>query len=487
MSAPPNAVARPVKASRLPLALLSIPFAALALGTLFLYFLSDQTLDALRASMEFSDVWMEADRGALLQLDRCVDLGGKECDMVGDRLKRPLAYLRAIQERAKQHPDSGIIKKSLQEAGVDAAPLRFRVRWFEYVSQLAGLTSQHLEDAAVQNARMRGEMPLDLQTLFAFDERAKVALAKSPPDAVALATLKQQIAAFRAQLEGAKARFNANAVAASDRLRRLLYVLVGGCDLAMFGVACWIFLRMLRAWQKVEISFRERDRQLSEELGVRLEELQTAIAEKTTLLQEVQHRVKNNLSVMAALLTLEAEESRSSTAAPVLMRTRDRIRSMGLVHDLLCYDGAAAELDLGEYVKLLSRDVMLSYGGDSRNIQLHTSVDARLGVTEAVPCGLILNEFLTNSCKHAFPGGGGGNVWISLIEKDGRVDLRFRDDGVGLPPACESPQPQKLGMQLVFDLTAQLGGTLEREAGPGTRFHIRFPKRREYAEKAASG
>jgi two-component sensor histidine kinase len=482
MSLLPNAAATQVNPSRLPFALLSIPFAALTLGTLCLYFLSDQTLEALRVSMKFSDLWIESDRAALLQLDRCVDLGGKECGLAAERLKRPLAYLRAVQERSKKHPNVETIKNSIQEAGIEATPFRFRLHWFERVSQVAGLPLRNLEDSAVQNARIRGEMPPDLQTLFAFDQRAKVAHAKTPPDVIGLASLKLQIAAFRIQLETAKARFNANASMASDRLRRLLYVLVGGCDLAMFGVASWIFLRMLKAWQKVEISFRERDRQLTEELGLRLGELQTAMADKTVLLQEVQHRVKNNLSVMASLLTLEAEQSRESSAAPVLIRTRDRIHSMALVHDLLCYDGSAAELDLADYVKSLSHDVMMSFGGDSRQIQLHTSVQARLGVTEAVPCGLILNEFLTNSCKHAFPQGGGGNIWISLTENDGRVDLRFRDDGVGLPPAFNGIFSSQLGMQLVSDLTTQLDGTLEREAGSGTRFHIRFPKRQAYAE-----
>ena len=479
---PPQAAATAVNPSRLPFAHLSIPFAALTLGTLFVYFVSDQTLEALRTSMEFSDVWMEADRAALLQLDRCVDLGGRDCDLVSDRLRRPLAYLRAVQERAREHPDPEAMERGLREAGLQPAPWRFRVHWFERVSQMAGLPLGQLEDSAVQNARVRGEMPPDLRTLFAFQARAKAALAEAPRDEAELGRLKQQIAGFRDQLETAKTRFDANAAMVSDRLRRLLYLLVGGCALALFGVASWIFQRMLKAWQAVELSLRERDRQLSEELGLRVGELQTAIAEKTVLLQEVQHRVKNNLSVMAALLTLEAEQSRESTAEPVLMRTRDRIHSMALVHDLLCYDGAAAEIDLAGYVESLSRDVMMSFGGDQRGICVHTDVRARLGVTEAVPCGLILNEFLTNSCKHAFPEGGGGNIWISMIEEDGRVDLRFRDDGVGLPSGFGGGvlfSSSRLGMQLVYDLTAQLEGTLEHEAGQGTRFHLWFPMRRE--------
>ena len=149
----------------------------------------------------------------------------------------------------------------------------------------------------------------------------------------------------------------------------------------MFSVALWLFQRMLKAWQKMETSFRERDRRLSHELSLHVAELQTALADKTILLQEVQHRVKNNLAVIAALLTLEAEQSQHPSAQPVLLRTRDRIQSMALVHDLLCYDGTAAEINFADYVDSLSRDLMLSFGADRRQIQLHTNVQARLRLT----------------------------------------------------------------------------------------------------------
>ncbi len=476
-----------VNPSRRSLALLSVPFAAVTLGTLLLYFLSDQTLEALRKSMQFSDVWMEADRSALLQLDRCIDLGPKECDLVQERLRRPLAYTRAIQERAKPHPDATVIEQSLKDAGLDASPIRFRLRWFDYVTRLAGLPLHSLEDSAAQNARFRGEMPPDIQTLFDFDRRARDALAHSPPDAASLAVLKKQIAAFRSGIELAKTRFDANSAAASGRLRRFLYLLLGCCAFTMFCIATWMFQRMFKSWQQHEQSFRERDHRLSQELTLHVRELQTALADKNALLQEVQHRVKNNLAVIAALLTLEAQQSANSTAENVLVRTRDRIHSMARVHDLLCYDGTAAEINFSDYVESLSRDLMSSFGVDNHQIQMHASVEARLGLTEAIPCGLILNEFLTNSLKHAFPNGRSGNIWFSLIEHDGQADLHFRDDGVGLPAGFDHSASSSLGMQLVSDLTIQMDGTLERQPGSGTHFHIRFHPRPQQKQQRAAG
>jgi len=475
-----------VNPSRWPLIRLSIPFAAVTLGTLVLYFLADQTLEALRRSMQFSDIWMEADRSALLQLNRCIDLGGQECELVQDRLKRPMAYIRATKERANPHPDSAAIERDLREAGIDASPLRFRTRWFERVSQFAGLSLRNLEDSSVQNARMRGEMPSDIQTLLNFNQLARNALAHSPPDKVSLAALKRNVAVFSAGLETSKARFDTNSAAASSKLRRMLYGLVCGSVMVMFGIATWLFQRMLKAWQNVEMSFRERDRRLSQELNIRVLELQSALADKTVLLQEVQHRVKNNLAVISSLLMLEAEQSRNSLAEPVLIRTRDRIKSMALVHSLLCYDGTAAEINFADCVEYLSRDLMSSLGGDSCDIQLHTAVSARLGLTEAVPCGLIINEFLTNSLKHAFPNGRKGNIWLTLTEKDGQADLHFRDDGVGLPPGFDCASSSSLGMQLVLDLATQMAGTVKREPGLGTHFHVHFHLRPRQAEGKAS-
>jgi hypothetical protein len=119
------------------------PFAVVSLAALALFVLADQTLDALRVSMRFSDLWMESDRNATHQLIRCIDHGGSECNLVEQNLQKPLAYVRATQERAKAKPDDRIIDQNLQASGIDASPLRFRLEWFEKVGRLAGLVSRN--------------------------------------------------------------------------------------------------------------------------------------------------------------------------------------------------------------------------------------------------------------------------------------------------------------------------------------------------------
>ena len=151
----------------------AIPFALVSLATLALFFVADQTLDALRVSMRFSDLWMEADRGACLQLLRCLDHGGSECDLVEQRLQRPLAYVRATQERAKAHPDNHVISQELEKAGITASLLRFRLRWFESVARLAGLASRNPEETQNQESRLKGQIPADLRAILELDQRAK--------------------------------------------------------------------------------------------------------------------------------------------------------------------------------------------------------------------------------------------------------------------------------------------------------------------------
>lgn len=233
---------------------------------------------------------------------------------------------------------------------------------------------------------------------------------------------------------------------------------------------------------------KERERQilqLNRELDHHVDELQAALGEKQVLLQEVQHRVKNNLAVISALLGLEADRWGSSGAGPVLVATRDRVRSMALIHDRLYYVGTAADIDFAEYVEALGRELLASYGAESRGIELHTEVQARLGLDEAVPCGLIINELLTNSLKHAFPDGRKGEIWLELCEVGDAVDLRYRDNGIGLPPGLDIKRADSLGMQLISDLAAQLGGTLESEAGNHAAFRLKFRSKKFSSESNA--
>ncbi len=148
---------------------------------------------------------------------------------------------------------------------------------------------------------------------------------------------------------------------------------------------------------------------------------------------------------------------------------------MALVHDRLCHDGTAAHIDFAEYIGLLSRDLLSAFGAGQRAIHLQTDVDVFLPLDQAVPCGLIVNELLTNSLKHAFPNGGTGNIHLSLKQDEkAEMHLRYSDDGIGLPKDFAIATCQSLGIQIISDLAAQVDGQFEREGVTGAAFHVKF-------------
>lgn len=209
--------------------------------------------------------------------------------------------------------------------------------------------------------------------------------------------------------------------------------------------------------------------------------MQRALEEKTALLNEVHHRVKNNLQIISSLLRLQAMNAPPAAQGP-LADSQHRVRAMGLTHQLLYERADFAGLELGAYLHQLAtllRDVALSPGQpvalqvDAPPQGLHISMD------EAVPCGLVVNELVTNALKHAFPGGRAGTVRVSAgRDADGGTWLHVDDDGVGLPPGLGfDGQGGSLGFQLVPVLAEQIGASLALAEGPGTRVRLRLPPR----------
>lgn len=201
------------------------------------------------------------------------------------------------------------------------------------------------------------------------------------------------------------------------------------------------------------------------------EQLQASLAEKEVLLKELHHRAKNNLQLIASLLDL-------ASAAPgpaVLAECRDRINSIALVHEQLYESGAFATIGLRDYLQTLTEQVSHAWTrADRAPIAVRIEADdVSLPLDHAVPCGLIINELITNAYKHAFPGGRAGSVVVSAQRKtDHRILVRVADDGVGLPA-----QPQRsghIGLELVYALARQLRGTIHFETGPGTRASLTF-------------
>ena len=198
-----------------------------------------------------------------------------------------------------------------------------------------------------------------------------------------------------------------------------------------------------------------------------------SLEEKEGLLREVHHRVKNNLQVILSLLRLEASRSEVADTRRVLKDMQGRILSMAVLHETLYRSGHFGHVDLGSYLRQLAQQVFRATAGATRlNLDLSpVSVE----IDQAIPCGLIVNELLTNSLKHAFTEGPEGEVTVSLTQDAGReVRLAVTDTGVGLPADFETRRGRSLGLQLVTDLTRQLHGQFTVGPGPGAQFIVAF-------------
>lgn len=213
--------------------------------------------------------------------------------------------------------------------------------------------------------------------------------------------------------------------------------------------------------------------------------LQTSLHEKEALLKEVHHRVKNNLQVVTSLLRLEAARSGQSATKSVLEDMQGRIRSMAMLHESLYRSGTFAAVDLGAYIKQISTQLFRVLVATPGTIQLLLDMDSvPIEMDQAMPCGLLVNELVSNSLKHGFPPGHSGEIRVELHRLEGgpQLCLIVSDTGVGLPADLEVKRCQSLGLQLVGDLTRQLEGKLEIGRGPGAEFKITFKPRPTGAE-----
>jgi len=217
------------------------------------------------------------------------------------------------------------------------------------------------------------------------------------------------------------------------------------------------------------------------------QQIEQALREKTVLLNEVHHRVKNNLQIIASLLRLQSRHV-DDPVRRVLGESRSRVKAMALTHQLLyeCHDFAG--LELGVYLKRLAHLLRETHlppdapQGARLRIEVHApETGLRIDLQRAVPCALLVNELVTNAIKHAFPDGRAGQIVIeaaaATVGAEGGIVLTFEDDGVGIPPGVRLGQQGTLGFQLVPLLAAQLGAIVDIEAGRagGARFIVRIP------------
>ena len=207
------------------------------------------------------------------------------------------------------------------------------------------------------------------------------------------------------------------------------------------------------------------------------QELRNSLQEKEVLLKEIHHRVKNNLQVISSLLNLQAGTIEDPDAVETLKESQSRIRSMAFVHESLYQSDNLSEVDLGRYIHVLTTHLFRTYKINTSLISLDIDAeDAGLSVDATIPCGLIINELISNSLKYAFPGGREGRIYVDLHSENGQLTLIAGDDGVGFAEDVDFRNTESLGLQLVNTLVDQIDGTIELNGKEGTEFRITFPR-----------
>ncbi len=206
------------------------------------------------------------------------------------------------------------------------------------------------------------------------------------------------------------------------------------------------------------------------------ERLKASIAEKDVLLKEVHHRVKNNLQIISSLLNLQMQKITETKTRAELNATRNRIQSMALIHAKLYQSENLSQINLAEYIEDFSRQLRSLYNVSPMRVQLVLDIAAvYLDVDVAIPCGMIVNELLTNALKYAFPGERCGEIRVVLRAEATETVLSVEDNGVGLPPRMDLERVETLGLQLVHGLAQQIRGSVTIDRSDGTRVEIRCP------------
>jgi two-component sensor histidine kinase len=200
-----------------------------------------------------------------------------------------------------------------------------------------------------------------------------------------------------------------------------------------------------------------------------------SLREKEVLLKEIHHRVKNNLQVISSILNLQSNYVRDINTISILKECQSRIKSMAFIHELLYQNKDFNKIDFSEYVLVLAKNLIHSFGALDNRIKYKFEIDpVLLSLDTSIPCGLIVNELLTNALKYAFPNNKGGFIFVSLKRDSVGVKLTIKDNGVGLPPGLDYQNTESLGLQLVNTLVEQVSGSIEvfSSEDKGTAFSI---------------
>jgi PAS domain S-box-containing protein len=206
------------------------------------------------------------------------------------------------------------------------------------------------------------------------------------------------------------------------------------------------------------------------------DKIRGSLKEKEVLLQEIHHRVKNNLGIVSGLLQMQCRRTQNAQATAILRDSQNRIASIALVHEKLYRSEELADIDFAQYIPDLTTHLFDSYNVSSNQIKLIIQVDnASLDIETAIPCGLIINELVSNALKYSFPEQLIGKIEVKFYQDaGGELILIVRDNGVGLPAEFDSKKTKTLGLTLVQGLVKQLRGKLDIKSEQGTEFKITF-------------
>lgn len=221
---------------------------------------------------------------------------------------------------------------------------------------------------------------------------------------------------------------------------------------------------------RLEIAIDETERKSIED------RLRASLEEKEILLREIHHRVKNNMTVIYSLLDLQSKFAYERHDRQMLNDAKARIKAMALIHEKLYRSPNLAKIDFSDYLRDILNNIFMSYVQDPGRIALKIEVhDIALVIDDAIPCGLIINELVSNTLRHAFPEGRKGEITVGMRSYDNdMIELIVEDNGIGLPSDLDSRKKASMGLGLVDALVNQLHGKIELHKEEGTRFRITF-------------
>jgi len=221
---------------------------------------------------------------------------------------------------------------------------------------------------------------------------------------------------------------------------------------------------------KWELERKEKKRQEAEEY------LKKSLAEKDVLLREVHHRVKNNMQIISSILSMQSRNIDEPRLKEVLQESQNRIHSMALIHENLYNHKSLANIMFSSYVKSLTGNIARTYASQQANIQFDYQIDdAYLPMDIAIPCGLIINELISNSFKYAFANKSKGTISIHFNNIiDDEFELTVSDNGIGIPSNINITKTKSLGMKILHKLVQQIEGELQSDFSNGTKFTIKF-------------